>query len=118
MEQPASTLSAIHTSNSNVLERTAQKVSYAPDLLRQPDDDDTIKANSVKGSRAGSVYYSASESGTQSVPASVYQSGDLDDSDGEFELEVDGSSRTDAGLSQNATGMSKLALLASDKQEP
>ena len=86
MEQPAATISAVHVSN--LSERTAHKVSYAPDLLEQPDKDDTIKASSNKGSRAGSVYYSGSENGTYSQSVSVYQSLDLDDSDAEFELEI------------------------------
>lgn len=102
MDQPAASISAVHVSS--LPERTAHKVSYAPDLLDQSGDDDTIKASSGKGSRAGSVYYSGSENGGQSQSVSVYQSVDLDDSDAEFELEVEDEAKPAAGVSDKADG--------------
>ena len=102
MDQPAASISAVHVSS--LSERTAHKVSYAPDLLDQSGDDDTIKASSGKGSRAGSMYYSGSENGGQSQSVSVYQSVDLDDSDAEFELEVEDEAKPAAGVSDKADG--------------
>ena len=106
MEQPTATVSAIHIHT--LSERTAHKVSYAQDLLEQPDEYDTIKANSVKGSRAGSVYYSATDSVAQSLSASVNQSMDLDDSDADFELEVADEPEPSAKAHDKAGGMSSL----------
>ena len=106
MEQPTGTLSALH--HSTLSERTAHKVLYAQDLLEQPDEYDTIKANSVKGSRAGSVYYSATDSVAQSLSASVNQSMNLDDSDADFELEVADEPEPSAKAHDKAGGMSSL----------
>lgn len=118
-EQQTDVLAAIHLSNNSLLDRTAHKVSYAPDLLAPTDGDDTIKASSVKGSRAGSVYYSASDSGTQSLSASVYHSGELDDSDADFELEQAEDSKIPATATASHTllGMHTFACSASNVLE-
>lgn len=74
--------------SSKFADKANNKVTYALDIQDQPDDDSFIKAKSAKGSLAGSVYYSASESGTNSILASALHSFDDDNSDAEFQLEI------------------------------
>ena len=81
------TLSAA-TYTSKIARETETSVSYSPDTIASWNSEEKVSQAKAKGSVAGSLYYTASDSGSGSSRGSVCNAGSLSDSDKDFQIEV------------------------------
>lgn len=78
---------------SKVGDKSATSVSYSSDIAASWGSQDTASTAKGKGSVAGSLYYTASDTSSRIASGSVYDAVSLSDSDEDFQIEVASTSR-------------------------
>ena len=73
---------------SKIADKTSTQVSYSSDIAADWSTGEKVNKAKGKASVAGSLYYTASDSGSQSGEGSVYDAVSLPDSDKDFQIEV------------------------------
>lgn len=89
---------------SKVANKTSPQVSYSSDIAADWSTGEKVNKAKGKASVAGSLYYTASDSGSQSAEDSVYEAVSLPDSDKDFQIKVGVASKA-ASLPVIETGL-------------